>query len=422
MDSFNLTKLRSYIPENLPQLPKLPRLPSWHTSMNPDEEIENDAETRGSAVAATAPIIPYTDNPAPPTEQGLSLEAPQPISSGPRSNLDLINECDNFPYYQTNPKLFFAHIQTYYALYIADYPDTELGYILPSVAAVFKGLPDWEVDDTNRSLTLITGNTEEERSKIVANTTAALRATGHFKVLAGWRDELYPVYGPNRDLLFSIERSASALFGVVTYGCHMTAFTRSKKQHSKGKGKSSALDTSDIERVDSDDEEEELRIWVPRRSATKQTYPSLLDNTVAGGIATGETPLRSMVREAGEEASLSEELVQKGVKAVGTVTYFHIRDHRAGGETRLLQPECQYVYDLELAEDVVPKPSDDEVEGFELMDVGAVKEALRNGDFKPNCAMVLLDFFVRHGVLTAVDEGYIEMVARLHRRLEFPTI
>jgi len=87
-----------------------------------------------------------------------------------------------------------------------------------------------------------------------------------------------------------------------------------------------------------------------------------------------------------------------------------------------LQPECQYVYDLELPESVVPKPSDDEVEGFELMNVEDVKEALRQGEFKPNCAMVLLDFFVRHGVLTAEDDGYIELVARLHRRLEFPTV
>ncbi|KAI7604510.1 hypothetical protein KC319_g21893, partial [Hortaea werneckii] len=162
-------------------------------------------------------------------------------------------------------------------------------------------------------------------------------------------------------------------------------------------------------------------LWVPRRAATKQTYGGMLDNTVAGGIATGETPFESIVRESAEEASLPEELVRKNAKAVGTVTYFHIRDRRAGGETRLLQPECQYVYDLQLPEDVVPKPSDDEVEGFELKSVDEVKDALRDGEFKPNCAVVLLDFFVRHGVLTPEEEpAYSEIVSRLHRRLEFP--
>jgi len=128
-----------------------------------------------------------------------------------------------------------------------------------------------------------------------------------------------------------------------------------------------------------------------------------------------------MVREANEEASLPETLVRERTKAVGAVTYFHIRDERAGGETNLLQPEIQYVYDLELPEDVVPKPSDDEVEEFYLWDVGKVKEALRDGEFKPNCACVLLDFFVRHGILTQGNErDYLEIVGRLHRRMEFP--
>jgi len=44
------------------------------------------------------------------------------------------------------------------------------------------------------------------------------------------------------------------------------------------------------------------------------------------------------------------------------------------------------------------------------------------GAFKPNCALVVLEFLVRHGILTAENEpDYVEIVARLHRRLEFPT-
>jgi 8-oxo-dGTP pyrophosphatase MutT (NUDIX family) len=382
--SFNLKSLRDLIPK------ELPRMPSWPA---PTSDDEDDAR-------------PQTGDSADPDAQEhrgpITLEEadPEPISSGPKSNLDLINECDNFPYYQTNPKLFLAHINTYYALYVKDYPEAELGYILPSVAEVFRGLPDWKISDEDRSLTLVTGTTEPERSKVVEATVRAMHATGHFKVLSKWRDELYPVYGPKGDLLFSMERSASALFGIVTYGCHMTAYVKSKTDEGK----------------------EEIKIWIPKRAQNKQTYGGMLDNTVAGGIATGESPFESMVRESAEEASLPEELVRKNAKAVGTVTYFHIRDARAGGETKLLQPECQFVYDLELAEEVVPAPSDDEVESFELMTVEAVKEAMRDGKFKPNCALVLLDFFVRHGFLTMeTDKDYIEIVSRLHRRLDFPT-
>ena len=78
-------------------------------------------------------------------------------------------------------------------------------------------------------------------------------------MLEGWRDELYPVYGPENQLLFSVERSASTLLGVVTYGVHMTGFVRDE-------GASHGL-----------------KIWVPRRAKTKQTFGGMLDNTVAGG-------------------------------------------------------------------------------------------------------------------------------------------
>jgi 8-oxo-dGTP pyrophosphatase MutT (NUDIX family) len=233
-----------------------------------------------------------------------------------------------------------------------------------------------------------------------------MKETGHFKVLDGWRGELYPVYGPRGDLVFSIERSASPLFGVVTYGVHMTAYTKN----------TSSTGT------------EEYQIWTPRRSATKQTYPSFLDNTVAGGMATGESPLECMIREAMEEASLPSSLVSKKVKAAGCVTYFHIRDSRAGGETGLLQPECQYVYDLDLSGektddglDIQCKPNDEEVEGFELLSLEEVKSRLGKGEFKPNCALVMLDFLVRHGLITREGEkDFVEICSRLHRVLEFP--
>ena len=87
------------------------------------------------------------------------------------------------------------------------------------------------------------------------------------------------------------------------------------------------------------------------------------------------------------------------------------------------KPEVQYVYDLELPEDTIPKPGDDEVEEFYLWGVEEVQEAMRRGEFKPNCALVVLDFLVRHGILTTENErDYIEIVSRLHRKLEFPTL
>lgn len=220
-----------------------------------------------------------------------------------------------------------------------------------------------------------------------------------FELLDGWRGEPYPVYGEGgREVVVEMERSATPLFGVVSYGVHMTAFVR------EGRG------------------EEGMKIWTPRRAMTKQTYPGMMDNTVGGGLTTGEKVLDCLVREASEEASLPEKIVRENAHACGTVSYFQLRDAKAGGETGLCQPECQYVYDLELPVEVVPVPDDNEAEDFRLLTVEEVKTALAEGKFKPNSAVVLLDFLVRHGILTSENQpGYIEVVSRLHRRLEFPT-
>jgi hypothetical protein len=68
------------------------------------------------------------------------------------------------------------------------------------------------------------------------------------------------------------------------------------------------------------------------------------------------------------------------------------------------------------------RPCDDEVETFYLWSVEETMAALKRGEFKPNCAYVLQDWFVRHGYITAENEpDYIEVVSRLHRKLEFPT-
>jgi 8-oxo-dGTP pyrophosphatase MutT (NUDIX family) len=311
------------------------------------------------------------------------------------TNLDLVNQTDAFPYPDANTDNYLTRINTYYQLRVAGY-NYALGYMLPSVVELFRNIPSWEIDDDARILYLTAGTTASERSKAVETTLLAMRETGHFKVLNKWRGELYAVYGVGKELLFNVERSASCLFGVVTYGVHLTAYTR---------------------------KDGELRIWTPRRAKSKQTYGGMLDNAVAGGIASGEAPFESLVRECAEEASLQEDLVRSKAKACGTVTYWYVRDERAGGETGLMQPEVQYVYDLELPEDTIPKPGDDEVEEFYLWGVEEVQEAMRNGHFKPNCALVVLDFFVRHGILTTENErDYIDIVSRLHRKLEFPTL
>ena len=272
------------------------------------------------------------------------------------------------------------------------------GYLPEWVVAAMPWYGRWIVDYTEKRVTPAPMAWKmTSQVDVIRDTLLRAKELKKFKVLEGWRNELYPILGHKSETEknISVERSASPLFGINTYGVHMTVYTYTEKG---------------------------MKIWVPKRAKTKQTYGGMLDNTVAGGLATGERPLQCLVREAGEEASLSEQLVRSNAKACGTVSYFHIRDHRAGGEAGLLQPECQHVYDMEVGPTIKPKPNDKEVDIFYLWTVDDVKRHLAMGEFKPNCALVLLDFFIRHGILTAENEAnYIEIVSRLHRKLPFPT-
>lgn len=303
----------------------------------------------------------------------------------------------SFPYYEDNRAAYTENLNNYHAFRVAGH-DATLGYILNSVVEKFPWSQEhWAVDSAAKTVTLTTPADADpaHRSKLVAQSIAEAVKQGNFEVLKGWRNENYPVFGPGGVYLLEMERCASCLFGIVTYGAHMTGYME---------------DASGI------------KLWVPRRAKNKQTYPSMLDNTVAGGMCTGEKPFECIVREAMEEASLPEPVVRPNVVARGCVTYTHVRDSRAGGETGLLQPEVEYVYDLKLDASVIPRPGDNEVEEFKLWSVSEVQEALARGEFKPNCAIIMIDFFIRHGLLTAENEpDYLEIVARLHRRLEYPT-
>ncbi|KAL4968700.1 thiamine pyrophosphokinase-related protein [Aspergillus stella-maris] len=311
------------------------------------------------------------------------------------SNLDLVHQCDRFPYYQDDPAAYTAHMKKYHIFKVAGI-DCALGYILNEVVDKFEWAAEsWAIDPTNRTVTLIAGPTATERSGAIAQTITAAAKNDSFAVLRGWRNELYPVYGPNGEFLLEMERCASPLFGVVSYGIHATAYV---------------------------EDEYGLKLWIPRRSKTKQTYPGMLDNTVAGGMSTSERPFECLVREAMEEASLPEDVVRENAAAVGCVSYAYVRDDRAGGETDLVQPEVEYVFDIKLPADVVPKPNDTEVEEFCLLTVQETKKALANREFKPNCAVVLIDFFLRHGIITPENEkDFLQIITRLHRRLDFPT-
>ena len=76
-----------------------------------------------------------------------------------------------------------------------------------------------------------------------------------------------------------------------------------------------------------------------------------------------------------------------------------------------------FVYDLELPADFEPRVVDGEVESFDLWRVEDVIEALvaEPPRWKPNVAVVTIDFLVRRGVLKPELPGYLPLVASLRQ-------
>ncbi|CAG8545439.1 6354_t:CDS:2 [Diversispora eburnea] len=222
-------------------------------------------------------------------------------------------------------------------------------------------------------------NTFEQRTNIIK------------QLFDTWREEktflaLEDPNGPYK-MAFVIERAATPLFGVLTFGVHLNGY---------------------IKTVDGN-----YKMWIAQRSKTKQTWPGYLDNFVAGGVPYELSISESVIKEAMEEASLPEEISKKAIPT-GAITYFTVTKNG-------LQPEAQYVYDIELPVDVIPKPHDDEVECFYLWDIDEVIDHIRAGEFKPNCASVVIDFLIRHSLILPDEEPeYLDILYRLHRRIELP--
>ncbi|KAL2821398.1 thiamine pyrophosphokinase-related protein [Aspergillus cavernicola] len=318
--------------------------------------------------------------------------------------LDVVKECDNFDP-NSQPKGPGAKCYTFH---VNGYNTTTLGYLLPSIVQKihWSSNSSWSINHSQKTVTLATPPTATSamRSSVLEDTLQATKRQATISILESWRDESFPVYGPRGEIVLEIERCASALFGIVTYGVQLVCFVKNNQE----------------------DQDSTLLLWIGKRSTQKQTYPGLLDTTAAGGLSAHKRPLEALITEAREEAALPEKLVRENVKPTGYLSYYHVRGPKAGGggggggdsESGLFQPEIEYTYELELDASVVLEPGDSEVESFRLYPVAEVLDALREGLFKPNSGIVVVDFLIRHGVLKREEE----ILGHLHRELELPVL
>ncbi len=215
------------------------------------------------------------------------------------------------------------------------------------------------------------------RSAAVADVLGRFRNEGMIK---GWRDEPYPV-GLDFHVppLLQMERAAVPLFGVRAYGVHLNGFT--------GQGR-------------------DLKLWVAKRSQSKQTAPGKLDHLVAGGQPLGLSLMDNLVKECAEEAGISAALARTA-RPVGFVSYI---TERIEG----LRNDICFAFDIDLPPDFRPDNIDGEIEEFYLWPIEQVRARLtETDDFKFNVALVNIDFLVRRGYLAPDEPGYVDIVEGL---------
>lgn len=223
----------------------------------------------------------------------------------------------------------------------------------------------------------------ESRSAAMAEVLSAWRETG---LVSGWRNELFPVNrGFGLPPLLCMERAATPLFGVLSYGVNINGLV--------GRG-------------------DDLHLWIGRRAAHKPVDPNMLDLLVGGGQPLGISVWDNLVKECWEEAGI-EPGVARQAKPVSLTTL----TIEAGEGLRV---GLQFNYDLHLPADFMPNNTDGEVAAFQLMPVQALIEKLRETDeFSYDIALVKIDLLIRHGYLGPDDPDYLDLVAGLRRPIAF---
>lgn len=219
--------------------------------------------------------------------------------------------------------------------------------------------------------------------------------------IKGWRDEKYVVCDYDGPYVL-LERAMAGLMGIITYGAHINGYVV-------------------------DENTKSIKFWIPRRAATKPTWPLMLDNIIAGGLGYPCTIYETVLKESKEEANLDQEVIESNIKAAGVVSYLYfpvdIKDVTFKREADFIVGEAEYIYDLKLSVDIIPTPNDGEVDSFNLLTLEQTVKALVDGEFKPNCALIMVDFLVRHGYITPENEPkFLQLVTRMHRMLPFPTL
>ncbi|OHE99690.1 thiamine pyrophosphokinase [Colletotrichum orchidophilum] len=225
--------------------------------------------------------------------------------------------------------------------------------------------------------------------------------------LGEYGNEMWPLYGADIETGFLC--GLAPVFGIVTTGVHLNIYKRNG------------------------DDPKDFRIWVARRSDSKPTFPGKYDQCAAGGyqfqlrsegLVYGEvhdtSAFKCLQREVKEEIKAG---LPRGwdnsVKEASAIQFADVRDKR-WGNTHLHVPELgvKVTYDLELWQDCKFVGNPEEVKNVEVKTVGQIVDLLLRDEFKPNSALVMVDFLIRHDCLKDSPHASTEQIQKMQGMLK----
>lgn len=182
-----------------------------------------------------------------------------------------------------------------------------------------------------------------------------------------------------------------------------------------------------------------LSICVQHRSEKATSYAGLLDQTIAGGYLANESTRDGLCREKKEEYHTVNSL--PGVKESsydGAVVFSAIRPAAANklAGTIEISAKASYSYKAVEMETDPRDPRNPQAKGkggeekedkrdgnvgwFEWMTTDKVLQELKNGRFKPNCALVMIKFLIDQGVIKPDEPGFEDLKNSLEVPIPLP--
>jgi hypothetical protein len=154
-----------------------------------------------------------------------------------------------------------------------------------------------------------------------------------------------------------------------------------------------------------------IHMWIAKRSNIKPISPGKLDNMIAGGQPSHITLKENIIKEGWEEAGFNEKIMNRAIP-VGALRYCY-------QEGMNFKRDEMFLYDLLLNDTEIPTVIDGEVENFTLYPIKDVYNIVKNNMtvFKDNCNLVIIDFLIRHGILSPDGEAdYCDIICGLAKK------